>query len=229
MKELSGCGSAEASYDRQPERSNKTGTTGREAAHHQRVRTTVRGCGGDLAQQPARQRVEVLGDRTTHCGVANQSTIARTIEISLYVAELLQVAQRESRGCSTDPCSRGNLRAGGIGRVQQVPQYEHARGTVDAFPRARSVVRNCGGTHAGRHVLILTDVRLVAGEVAVVGVPKESEGNNLLVELLGGVLPCPVRPPRYPRTRGRHLVPVRPDVGASTSCTATDNVEETTR
>jgi hypothetical protein len=193
------------------------------------TRTTVRGCGGDLAQQPARQRVEVLGDRAAHCGVANQSTVTRTIEISLHIAELLQITQRKARGSSTDPGSCGNLRAGGIGGVQQVPQDEHACGTVDAFPRARSVVRNCGGAHAGRHVLILTDTHLGTGDAAVIGVPKESEENDLLVELLGGVLPCTVRPQRYPRTRGRHFVPVRSDLGASTSCTATDNVEETTR
>lgn len=224
-KELSGCADAEASYDRQPERSNKTGSTGRAAAHRRSVRRSARSKRSELAEQPAGQRLEILREHTTYRRVAHVPTFARAFDISLHVAKLLQVAQRQSRRCFTDPGVLRNFRSRGIRGAHQETQHESASRAIDSFTGARRTVGNRRRADSGWHVHILPDTMPLPPQRGRHGVPRIDE-DNVLVELRDGVLPCMVTPPRYPRTRGRPHVPERTHPDGSTFCIATQSVEE---
>jgi hypothetical protein len=157
MKELSGCGSAEASYDRQPERSNKTGNTGRAAAPIRSSGSAARIARPGLAKKPAGQRFEIFRERPANRRVPDLSTLARALNVGLHIPELLQVTERKPGCRRADTGVLGDFGLRGIRGAHQVAQHQSAGGSIDAFPRARSVVwyRRC--IHPGWHVHILPD------------------------------------------------------------------------
>jgi hypothetical protein len=157
MKELSGCGSAEASYDRQPERSNKTGNTGRAAAPIRSSRRAAKIGGPGLAKKPARQRLEVFRERPANRCVPHLSTLARALNVGLHIAELLQISESKPGCRGADASVLGDFGLCGIGGAHQVAEHQGAGCSIDAFPRARSVVRYRRRIHPGWHVHILPD------------------------------------------------------------------------
>jgi hypothetical protein len=165
MKELSGCGSAEASYDRRPERSNKTGNTGRAAAHFRSSRRTARIAGPGLAEKPARQRVEVFRERPANCCIPHLSTFTRAFNVGLHIAELLQISEGKPGCRRADARVFGDFGLRGIRGAHQVAEHQSAGGAIDAFPRARSVVRYRRRIHPGWHVHILPDTARCLREV----------------------------------------------------------------
>jgi hypothetical protein len=226
MKELSGCGSAEASYDRQPERSNKTGNTGRAAAPIRSSGRAARIARPGLAKKPARQRFEIFRKRPANRRVPHQPTFTRTLNVRLHIPELLQISKSKPGCCRADARVLGDFRLRGIRGAHQVAEHQSARGAIDAFPRARSVVRYRRRIHPGWHVHILPDTARSLREVdrsrRAVRTPQLTCQSNCEAA-------C-----RDPRSGASVTVEVGVDrsfpVGSgpdgSTSCIATQSVEE---